>query len=406
MSLISISHAPNLKKEHARAARSFLLFPWKWGRWQEGDSVGHVEQHLKNMHNADFVKTLDSGRSGMLLALRALELKDGDEVIIQALTCVVLPNAIKWAGGTCVFADVDESFNIDPASFRERITPKTRAVVIQHTFGNPANMDELVAIARQHEIVIIEDCAHALGAQYKGLPVGSFGAMSFFSFGRDKVVSSVVGGAVLAHGVYADRVARLCSDLPQMPRKRVFQSLAHSAVFGFILSTYQQGIGKLLIRLFQILSIFNRAYEPCEKRMEQPSFMPSLYPNALAAVVMLQLDELDSMNEARRRHAAYYKNKLSTFIDQSVFADSLPIYLRYSLLVRDRDTYFERAKNVNIILGDWYTDIVMPSIPYRLLRYQKGSCPRAEDYAKRLINLPTYQRLTESDLHKVTSLFV
>lgn len=407
MSLISISHAPNLKKEHARAARSFLLFPWKWKQWYTGDAIARVERMLGKVHNAEFVKTVDSGRSGMLLALKALDLKEGDEVVIQALTCVVLPNAVKWAGGRSVFVDVDESFNIDPVSFEKSITERTRAVVIQHTFGVPANMDALVTIARRHNIVIIEDCAHALGARYKGIPVGSFGEMSFFSFGRDKVISSVIGGALIARSSsYAEKLTKITQDLPRMPRKRVFQSLTHISLFGFIVRTYTFGLGKLLIALFQRLSIFNKAYEPCEKHMEQPRYIPSQYPNALAVVIAMQLDELDAINASRAEKAKYYKNKLNTFVDQFVFPDSEPIFLRYSILVSDRDAYFKRAKSDNIILGNWYTDIVMPSVPYDALGYKEGSCPRAEGYAKKMINIPTYQRLSQADLQRVIHVFL
>ena len=118
---------------------------------------------------------------------------EGDEVLVQAFTCVAVPNSVLWAQATPVYADIDATLNIDPIDVEKKITNRTKAIIVQHTFGIPADMDALVALAKKHNILLIEDCAHSLGATYKGKKVGTFGDAAFFSFGRDKVVSSVFG---------------------------------------------------------------------------------------------------------------------------------------------------------------------------------------------------------------------
>src|SRR5581483_4013141 len=112
----------------------------------------------------------------------------------QAFTCVAVPNSVLWTGAKAIYADIDETGNLDPKDLEKKITKKTKAVIIQHTFGIAANMDAIQKVLKGKKIILIEDCAHALGASYKGKKLGTFGEFAFFSFGRDKVISSVFGG--------------------------------------------------------------------------------------------------------------------------------------------------------------------------------------------------------------------
>ncbi|KXK11813.1 MAG: L-glutamine:2-deoxy-scyllo-inosose aminotransferase [Microgenomates bacterium OLB23] len=123
-------------------------------------------------------------------------MREGDEVLLQGFTCVAVPNAVVWNGLKPVFVDVDDHYNLvdDLESY---IGPNTKAIIVQHTFGIAANMKAIALAAKKHNLFIIEDCAHALGGMYASQPLGSFGDVSIVSFGRDKVVSSVFGGAAL-----------------------------------------------------------------------------------------------------------------------------------------------------------------------------------------------------------------
>ena len=114
---------------------------------------------------------------------------------MQAFTCNAVPNPVLWAGLKPVYVDCDEkTFNIDKEDLKKKITPRSRVLIVQHTFGLPADMDAISEICRKNNLILIEDCAHSLGAEYKNKKVGTFGKAAFFSFSRDKVISSVYGG--------------------------------------------------------------------------------------------------------------------------------------------------------------------------------------------------------------------
>ena len=132
--------------------------------------------------------------------LKALDLPAGSEIIFPALTFWVVPELARVAGLTVVFADVDpHTFNMDPDRSSALITDKTRAIVPTHLYGLPCDMDRLLTIAARHNLIVLEDCAHALGATYKGRPVGTFGTGALFSFQTLKPLNCYGGGIALVH---------------------------------------------------------------------------------------------------------------------------------------------------------------------------------------------------------------
>ena len=167
------------------------------------------------------------GRTAFYHLLQALDLPPGSEIIIPSLTFWVVPEMARAAGLTVVFADVDpRTFNLDPRSVERLITARTRAIVPTHLYGLPCDMDRLLALAQRHDLVVIEDCAHALGATYKGRPVGTFGNASFFSFQTLKPLNCYGGGMALVHdAVLAARVRRLVDALPWPSDERVIRRL-------------------------------------------------------------------------------------------------------------------------------------------------------------------------------------
>ncbi len=135
------------------------------------------------------------GRVALYAILKALEIGDGDEVIIPGFTCVVVPNAVRFAGARPVYVDIPANgYNLDLAEVAAAITPKTKALVIQHTFGIPADLEKLLPLAEKHKLFVIEDCAHTLGTQYKGQLLGSFGHAAFFSSQWSKPYTTGLGG--------------------------------------------------------------------------------------------------------------------------------------------------------------------------------------------------------------------
>lgn len=176
-----------------------------------GPRTARFEQDLKDYIGAPSVQTCISATAGLMMALMALDLKEGDEVITTSLTFVATLNTIVQAGGTPVLVDVDpKGYNLDLDAVEAAITPRTRAIVPVHYAGLPVDMDRLYAIAEKHGLRVIEDAAHAIGAEYKGRKIGSFGDTQVFSFHPNKNMTTGEGGCISTRDeALANRIAKL-----------------------------------------------------------------------------------------------------------------------------------------------------------------------------------------------------
>jgi dTDP-4-amino-4,6-dideoxygalactose transaminase len=171
----------------------------KWGRLA-GDEVARFEKSFADYHQAKHAVGVVNGTVGLRLALIAAGIGKGDEVIVTPYTFLATASAVVEANATPVFADLDlETFNIDPAAVESLVTPRTKAIIPVHLGGQAVDMDALLAIARRHKLALIEDAAHAHGAEYKGRRVGAIGQMGMFSFQSSKNLCSGEGGIVLTN---------------------------------------------------------------------------------------------------------------------------------------------------------------------------------------------------------------
>ena len=159
--------------------------------------VYKVEQEIANYCGLRHAVAVNSGTSALLTALSGLWIGPGDEVIVPGYTFIASMSSIVYARAIPVLAEVDRTFNLDPEDVEAKITPRTRAIMAVHMMGNPASLDELKAIADRHGLYLVEDCAQAFGASYKGRPVGSIGNVGTFSFNVYKTITSGDGGMVV-----------------------------------------------------------------------------------------------------------------------------------------------------------------------------------------------------------------
>src|SRR5438105_13334131 len=159
--------------------------------------VYQVEREIAAYCGVRYAVAVNSGTSALLTALAGLGVGPGDEVIVPGYTFIASISSIIYARAIPVLAEVDRTFNLDPADVRAKITPRTRAIMVVHMMGNPARLDELKAIADEHGLLLIEDAAQAFGATYKGRPVGSIGQVGAFSFNVYKTITSGDGGMVV-----------------------------------------------------------------------------------------------------------------------------------------------------------------------------------------------------------------
>jgi len=167
-----------------------------------GPELDAFEMALAQFHGVPEAVAVSSGTAGLHLALLTLGIGPGDEVILPSFTFIAVANTVLQVGATPVFADIDpHSLNIDPASVERAVSPRTKALMIVHTFGIPAQMDALLALARRHYLLVIEDACEAIGAKFGDppRPVGSFGDLAVFGFYPNKQITTGEGGAVLAH---------------------------------------------------------------------------------------------------------------------------------------------------------------------------------------------------------------
>lgn len=166
----------------------------------KGKYVKEFEQKFASYTGTRFGASVTNGTVAIHLALLALGVGPGDEIIVPSLTYVASVNAIKYTGATPVFADsLMDTWQVDPEDIRRRITNKTKAIIPVHLYGHPCDMDVIMDIANEHRIFVVEDCAEAIGTEYKGRKVGTFGDIACFSFFGNKTITTGEGGMVLTN---------------------------------------------------------------------------------------------------------------------------------------------------------------------------------------------------------------
>ena len=259
---INIGLSPNLTPKDSWLAFKMLFQPWKW---KKGKALGELEDWFKNYTGMENVASFNSGRSAEYEILKALGIKDSDEVLLQAFTCVAVPNSVLWAAAKPVYVDIDQSLTMDPIDLERKITQKSKAVIVQHTFGNLANLREIIQICKKHGLVLIEDCAHIIKKDIQG-------DAAFFSFGRDKVVSSVFGGMAVINDQLPMANDQLNLNYPSS--FWIFQQLLHPVASALILPLYDLGLGKLILWTLQKLHLLSFPVYPQEKKVEKPKDFP------------------------------------------------------------------------------------------------------------------------------------
>lgn len=196
------------KPEEQRLLRA--LRSGKWGKLQ-GDEVAEFERRFAAMHGCRHAIAVVNGTVSLRIALMAAGLKAGDEVIVPPYTFLATATAVVEANLVPVFADIElATFNLDPQAAAAAITPRTRAIVPVHFAGQPADMDGIMALARRHRLVVIEDAAHAHGARYKTRPAGSLGHLGSFSFQSSKNLTAGEGGIITTND---DQLAEACRSI-------------------------------------------------------------------------------------------------------------------------------------------------------------------------------------------------
>lgn len=392
--------APNLTYRDVLISLSFLVLPWNWPRIISGKNPALAERKLSEYFKTEASFVFDSGRTALFFALKALGVGPGDEVLVQAYTCMVVVNAIKWTGAKPIFIDVAPDFNMDPADLALKISPRCKVLIIQHTYGLSAKLAPLLALAKTNNLKVVEDCAHAFGAKYNGRLVGTFGDVGLLSFGSDKVLSCVRGGALITNNSQiTESLKGLQVELACPGLKVTLQHLLQGPVFYTGKLLYGLYLGKIILSLAKRFNLINKIIYPPEKQGEPVNFYPAKLANSLARLLLGQLDQVDQVNLHRKKIAQYYvDNLVNPLIEQPLQGKEIVddcVYLRYPILCKEPKQLLRFAKQYGIMLGNWYDSVIAPQgIDLSKTDYEAGSCPIAEKLASQSVNLPTNRHVS------------
>lgn len=418
---INIALSPNNTFADTFKAFQQIIFPWNWFSFKKGKAISKLENTFKDYFQAKHAFSIGSGREALYLILQSLNLQKDDEVILQSFTCMVVVNSIIWNGLMPKYIDIDaDTYNLDSEKLEQKITSKTRVVIVQHTFGIPAEVEKIKKICEKHQLILIEDCAHALGAEFsvthsdnetKKIKVGTLGDIAFFSLGRSKVISCVNGGMIIVNNEkMAANIAVHLKKLPYPSNGIILKNLFHPIAFSTAKFFYNFfGLGKIFLVGLQKMRLLTMEIKKSEKRGEFETPFPTLLPNALAKIALIQFEKLEQFNLKRKKIADFYYEKLKNIsglkiINPADFPGA--IFLRYPVQIENKEKLLIKAKTRGIILGDWYTTaIAPPGINLVKTFYVAKDYPTTEKVCQKVINLPTYPGLKQKDLESIVELF-
>jgi dTDP-4-amino-4,6-dideoxygalactose transaminase len=403
--MIFTNLAPNTSFRDLRILSSFFLLPTKWKQWQEGEKKRRVQYWLQEYLGTDHIYLVDSGRSALYIGLQALGIAKGDEVIVPGYTCIVVTNAIRAVGAVPILVDITDELNVNVDLIKDAITPRTKAILAQHTFGLPTDIVALQQICTEKKIFLIEDCAHALGAHVAESPVGTFGDISFFSFGSDKIVSSVRGGALAVHTkAIAEKASALVGSLRAMPTEQLRQHVLYISAFTKLKVWYQYG-GKAILFALRKFGITATIFDPSEKEGTMATWAPTQYPNILAAIVLPQVHALYAMKMKRRIIAMYYKKHLpSSILLPEYHTDTERTYLHFPIMIDDVSAYKAHMKHYGVQVGiDWNGTPIAPRTATQI-DTEGATIPKATMLSKKVVQLPIHQGMTIRKAKKVVAI--
>lgn len=356
-------------------------------------------KEFAGVFSAKYAFAFWKGRVALYAILRAIGIQSGDEVIVPGYTCVMDVNPIKYLGAKPIYVDIEPStFNVNPALLESKITPKTKVIIAQHTYGYPCDMDAIMAIAARRDITVIEDCCLAFGSTYKGKTVGTFGKAAYFSFQWNKPFTTGLGGMAITNDVQlAEKIDRLCdSELRKPSVKEAMMLAAQLVVYRMLIypktTALAQNIFRYLTKKGVVVGSSSTAeFDP----MMAPDFFKGISP-IQARSGLRQLAKIDSNIAHRRKIATLYDRLLQEKgwaprkYDKSAMD---PVMVRYPLRIMEKTMALEEAAAAGVELGSWFECPLHPiETPLEKYDYTAGICPEAEKASREVVNLPLHPR--------------
>lgn len=340
------------QKEYEKKAIEVLRTGW----YVLGKEVENFEKEYSNKLGANYVVGVDNGLNAIVIALRALGIKAGDEVIVQANTYIASVMGITMNGATPIFVEPDEYYNIDSNRIEEKITKKTKAILVVHLYGQGTNMLKTLELCKKYNLALVEDCAQAHGAKYKNKQVGTFG-IGCFSFYPSKNL-----------GCFGDGGAIATND------ENLNQSFRTLRNYGSEKRYYNEVIG------------YNSRLDEIQ-----------------AGLLRVKLSHLKELEEIRKYIASRYLSEIKNNLVKlpKINKDCSHVWHLFVIRVKDRDKFQKYLEGNEIETISHYPVPPHLSKAYEYLGYKKGDFPITEKYASTVLSLPLFVGMTDEEIDYV-----
>jgi dTDP-4-amino-4,6-dideoxygalactose transaminase len=356
----------DLGKEEEREVLRVLRSRWL----STGPVTERFEKAFSDYLGGGYAIAVSNGTAALHLALASLGMREGDEVILPSLTFVATANSVLYAGAKPVFADIAgaDDLNISPREIEKKITKKTKAILVMHYGGYPCDMQSILRIAKRRGLYVVEDAAHAPGAEYQGKKCGVLGDIGCFSFFSNKNLVTGEGGMVVTRSKeWAEKIRRM--------RSHGMEALSWDKYRGRLSSYDIRGLG------------YN--YRTTEIQ---------------SALGLVQLKKLDRNNKRRKKLVEIYRKELQETREISIpFSrfKGTPSYHLFPILVApfvDRSRVMEKLKDFGIQSSIHYPPVHLFSLYRNQFDYKRGDVPKTEEVSEREITLPLHPRLDTGDV--------
>jgi dTDP-4-amino-4,6-dideoxygalactose transaminase len=345
--------------------------------------------------NQDQVFLYWKGRVALYAILKAMGVQKDDEIILPAFTCVVVPNAILYLGAKPIYVDISpENYNINIDLLEKTITTRTKVIICQNTFGLSSNIEQMIQIAKRHNLFSIEDCTHGFSGYYNGNPNGSYCDAAFYSTQWNKPFSTGIGGFLVVNN------QELINKIEQLEGKKIKPSLMDKTILAFLLFFNRYFVNRYtywtMIKFYRFLSKNNLIIGSNQGGELSGVKIPKDYFKDISSVQVnagiRQLKQLDKVNKLRKNNALEYtqflKDQNKTFVSENLFDNHL--FLKYPLLVKNRKLLLKLAEKEKITLGDWFLSPLHPvEGSLKLWNLNSEFFPQGTSISKKIVNLPT-----------------
>ena len=377
----------NLKRQYKdieEEVNANVLECFKNAQYIMGENVKEFEKEIANKIGVKHAITVGNGTDALIIALKSLGIKEGDEVITTDYTFFATAEAIRFVGATPVFCDVElDTYNIDPSQIEEKITDKTKAIICVHLFGNACKMDEINEIANRHNLYVVEDAAQAINSQYNGKNVGNLGDLACFSFFPTKNLGCFGDGGMITTND---------DDLATIIRALKVHGSGENGMKAYAILNDEE------VEVVEQNSGDNTVYNPL-KYYNYLIGHNSRLDEIQAAILRIKLKHLDEYTENRRSISHRYIEALkdTSLVMPTETDGGKHVFHLFILQSENREEIESKLKEKGIATGTYYKVPMHLQKAFNDLGYKKGDFPNAEYLSERTFAIPLFPEMNDEE---------